>query len=300
MCAKNFMTVWRSCSRWNSRLDGNLFIVMIGCLLGGLGTVFDCQLVFNGFVGCFYGYINKTLDDYQTGSFYWVLRRAAQEEGIYKDAPTAQAYWQAVADKINALCDSGELTASKRHHNSTTPPIRMEYVPDVLAEGLRGLAYVSTFQDCEASLSYLTIGPVEDLAVWEEYLGSRTNHAAIAGTADPFYSPLQNFAFLILQWIRNIYAVLLPVGLIAALCLQLRRGWQMLKSKNGDGLLLWMVLLGVLGMALLRNFMIAFVEVASFNIGTYIMYLSTVHPLLILYAAAGILTALKMNRAQKE
>ena len=246
------------------------------------------------------GYINKKLDDYQTGSFYWVLRRAAQEEGVYKDAVTAQNYWKAVADKINALCDDGTLPASKMHHNSTTPPIRMEYVPDVIAEGIHSLGFVMTFQDCEASLSELTIGPLEDLNVWMDYLGSRTNHAAIAGTADPFYSPLQNFAYLILHIIRNIYAVALPIGLVAAVVLQLRRLVQMIRTKNGQGLMLWTVLLGVLFMGIFRAFMIAFVEVASFNIGTYVMYLSTVHPLLILYAAAGILTALKMNGAQKE
>lgn len=246
------------------------------------------------------GYINRELNDYQTGSFYWVMRRAAQEEGVYKDAVTAQNYWQAVADEVNALCDSGEIKAAKRHHNSTTPPIRMEYVPDVLQEGLHSLWFTATFQDCEASLSELTIGPVEDLAVWEEYLGSRTNHAAIAGTADPFYSPLQNFAYTILHWIRNVYAVLLPLALVAAAGLQIYQAVQMIRRKNGRGLLLWMVLLGVLGMALFRTFMIAFVEVASFNIGTYVMYLSTVHPLLILYAAAGVLTALPMNRAEKE
>ena len=47
------------------------------------------------------------------------------------------------------------------------------------------------------------------------------------------------------------------------------------------------IMLGLLGMALLRCAMIAFVEVASFNIGTYIMYLSTVHPLIILYSFIG-------------
>ena len=47
------------------------------------------------------------------------------------------------------------------------------------------------------------------------------------------------------------------------------------------------VLLGLVGMALLRCAMIAFVEVASFNIGTYVMYLSTVHPLLLLYSVTG-------------
>ena len=47
------------------------------------------------------------------------------------------------------------------------------------------------------------------------------------------------------------------------------------------------IMLGLVGMALLRCAMIAFVEVASFNIGTYVMYLSTVHPLIILYCFIG-------------
>lgn len=246
------------------------------------------------------GYLNKKLDDYQTGSFYWVLRRASQEEGVYKDAVTADAYWQAVADKVNQLCDSGELPASRRHHNSTTPPIRAEYVPDVIREGLHSLWYTATFQECDAWFSDLSIGPLPDLQVWQDYLGCRPNHAAVEGTAEPYYTPLQHLAYNILGLIRIVYMVLLLPALVVALLLQLRKGWQMLRRKNGNGLLLWVILAGVLGMAILRSFMIAFVEVASFNIGTYVMYLSTVHPLLILYAAAGILTALRMNGAQKE
>ena len=46
----------------------------------------------------------------------------------------------------------------------------------------------------------------------------------------------------------------------------------------------WLLLLGLLGMALLRCAMIAFVEVSSFGIGTSTMYLATVHPLFLLYA----------------
>ena len=44
-----------------------------------------------------------------------------------------------------------------------------------------------------------------------------------------------------------------------------------------------LLLFGLLAMAALRCGMIAFVEVSSFGIGTSTMYLSTVHPLLLLY-----------------
>ena len=70
--------------------------------------------------------------------------------------------------------------------------------------------------------------------------------------------------------------------------------WQLKKirrdifaKKFDDESMLNIVMLGLLGMALLRCAMIAFVEVASFNIGTYVMYLSTVHPLIIMYSFIG-------------
>ena len=60
-----------------------------------------------------------------------------------------------------------------------------------------------------------------------------------------------------------------------------------MNKKFDNESLLNIIMLGFVGMALLRCAMIAFVEVASFGIGTYVMYLSTVHPLLILYGFTG-------------
>lgn len=62
------------------------------------------------------------LDDYRAGSFYWAIRRAAQYEGIYADAATADAYWQSVADAINAACDNGTLPARSGKRSATSQP----------------------------------------------------------------------------------------------------------------------------------------------------------------------------------
>ena len=91
---------------------------------------------------------NPELDDYQSGSFYWALRKAAWNEGMYDSPQKAEEYWQQVADAINALCDSGQLEANGPKRSSTTPPIRLEYVPDVLVEGVRSLLHTLTFRDC--------------------------------------------------------------------------------------------------------------------------------------------------------
>ena len=99
----------------------------------------------------------------------------------------------------------------------------------------------------------------------------------------------------------ELYAVALPVAFAAAVALQGKNAAALLGDARkkrpivpGRGMLA-LLLAGLFAMALLRCFMIAFVEVASFNIGTYAMYLSTVHPLLLLFSAAGILPLWKEN-----
>lgn len=245
---------------------------------------------------------NPELDDYQSGSFYWAIRKAAYYEGVYDNAQKAEEYWQGVADTVNALCDAGELPSNGPKRTGTTPPIRAEYVGPVLAEGMRSLWYSLTFGGCEPyDAENLSIGPTEDLAVWGNYLGQHTNSAAQAGTALPYYSPLQRLVYFGLEAIRAVYAVALPVAFAAAVVLQVKNAAALLGDARkkrpiapGRGMLA-LLLAGLFAMALLRCFMIAFVEVSSFNIGTYAMYLSTVHPLLILFSAAGILTLWKEN-----
>ena len=247
---------------------------------------------------------NPELDDYQSGSFYWALRKAAWNEGVYDSPQKAEEYWQQVADAINALCDSGQLEANGPKRSSTTPPIRMEYVPDVLAEGVRSLLHTLTFRDCAPYYAdQRSLILPEDEAVYEAYLGQQVNSAARAGSDLPYYSPLQKLVFAGMEAIRLVYAVGLPVLFAAAVVLQIRQGFRLLQLRKQKAIqpgqaLLWVLLLGLVAMALLRCFMIAFVEVASFNIGTSTMYLSTVHPLFILFGGAGILTLWRKNQWQ--
>lgn len=247
---------------------------------------------------------NPELDDYQSGSFYWALRKAAWNEGVYDNPQKAEKYWQQVADAINALCDSGQLESNGPKRSSTTPPIRMEYVPDVLAEGVRSLLHTLTFRDCAPYYAdQRSLILPEDEAVYEAYLGQQVNSAARAGSDLPYYSPLQKLVFAGMEAIRLVYAVGLPVLFAAAVVLQIRQGFRLLQLRKQKTIqpgqaLLWVLLLGLVAMALLRCFMIAFVEVASFNIGTSTMYLSTVHPLLLLYSGAGILTLWRKNQWQ--
>ena len=103
--------------------------------------------------------------------------------------------------------------------------------------------------------------------------------------------------FGILQGVRCLYAVLLPLAFVYALYLNLKNIPAVFKSRRAEAILPWAMLWSLLFMAALRCAMIAFVEVSSFGIGTSTMYLATVHPLLILFAAVGILTGRRPRHA---
>lgn len=242
-------------------------------------------------------YMNPTSGDYRAGGFYWAVRLAAQQEGKYETALTAQSYWQQVADEINAACDSGLLPSEGGRRSGTAPSVRSEYILPVVQEAGYSLWFCATFQDCEPYYAdQRSIGTAEELAVYEDYLGSSANAAAQEGSDLPYYSPLQKLAYLGLNGVRLVYSVALPLALVLALFLQMRKAFRMKERRDW---LVWWILTGLLGMALLRVFLIAFMEVAAFQIGTYVMYLATVHPLLMVYALLGIYTGWEVRPWQR-
>ena len=227
-------------------------------------------------------------DDYRAGSFYWAIRRAAQYEGIYASAQTADAYWQQVADAINAACEDGTLPSRTGERAATNQPIRLSYVAPTLAETARSLLHVVTFADCAPYETARSIGTEEDIAQWSGYLHCGFNNAAEAGKDTPYYSPYQKLVFAGMGGITWLYRLLLVVGLLTGLVCHFGALPGMLRRRKAETAVLWLLLFGLLGMALLRCAMIAFVEVSSFGIGTSTMYLATVHPLLVLYAFVSV------------
>lgn len=228
------------------------------------------------------------LDDYRAGSFYWAIRRAAQFEGIYDTPQKADAYWQGVADAINAACDAGTLPSRTGERAATSQPIKASYVAPTLAETLRGIVHVVTFADCAPYEALRSIGTEEDMAQWSGYLHCGFNNAAEAGKDTPYYSPYQKLVFGIMEVITWGYRALLWLGLLAGVVCHFGALPRVLCRRTADTVVPWLLLFGILGIALLRCAMIAFVEVSSFGIGTSTMYLATVHPLFLLYAFVSV------------
>lgn len=238
------------------------------------------------------------LEDYRAGSFYWAIRRAAQYEGIYDTAAGAEAYWQTVADKVNAACEDGTLPTRSGRRSGTTQPIRAEYVLPTLQESVRSLGWVLTFQDCAPYETLRSIGTPEDFALWSGYLHCGLNGAAEAGKDTPYYSPNQKIVFALFGALRLVWAFALPVCFILAVLFWLRALPERVRAARRcfTALVPWALQTLLLFMAALRCGMIAFVEVSSFGIGTSTMYLATVQPLLVLFTALSFVWAIQQRR----
>ncbi|MDL2293550.1 hypothetical protein LJC60_02850 [Ruminococcaceae bacterium OttesenSCG-928-D13] len=234
--------------------------------------------------------------DYDSGSFYWALRLAAAELGYYDSPQASQAYFEGLARAINALCDDGTLAAGPRR-SGVSPPIRAEYIAPVTAEALYSLAFCAVFAQCDARSLWSTHAndPVfyaETIAPMEAFLHDTAQTATEAGSEAPYHSLSQRLRFLALDIIRYVYAALTPLALLAALAWQLLEGARLAKllrrrEPTGKAGLLWVLCLGLWLCILLRAFMIAFVTVASFHIGTFVMYLATIHPMMLLVGYIG-------------
>ena len=237
-----------------------------------------------------HGHVNPAIGDFQSGAFYWALRMARAEEGYYKDALTAQRYYEQLVEEIQQAVDDGRLKTANgktKLRTSSTPPIRMEYVPDVLAETFRGFAVSMLFEQCDP-LAERAVGTAEEISPVAEFINQPGAVALVPNTETPYLNPVRTVSHGILRGFVLVYRLCIPLMFAITLCWQLKKLREDIFSKKYDvESVLNIVLLGLVGMALLRCAMIAFVEVASFNIGTYVMYLSTVHPLLLLYSVTG-------------
>lgn len=235
-------------------------------------------------------YMNAAIGDYGSGAMYWAMREAAWDAGHYDDAVDAQEYFSQVYSDIQTAVSDGVLQTTNGKttlRNSITPPIKMEYVPDVLAETFAGFKTVMLFEQCDP-LAERAIGYPEEIQEVEDFIYQQGATACVENTDIPYLSPIRSIMHTVLRVFVQVYRYCIPLMFIISLLWQIKKLYADIVETRFDGeSMLNIILLGLLGMALLRCAMIAFVEVASFNIGTYVMYLSTVHPLIILYSFIG-------------
>ena len=237
------------------------------------------------------GYKNEAIGDFTSGAFYWALRQALASLGVYDSPQKARDYYTQLTRQIQQAVDSGRLkteNGSTKLRKSTTPPIKARYVPRVMAETLTGFKVCMLFEQCDP-LAERAVGRPDEIQPVEQFVHQNGATALIPYTDIPYLSPVRNIAHKFLRAVNVIYKIFIPIAFVSSVMWQIKRLRQALTDRKfalDD--MLNIILLGFIGMALLRCAMIAFMEVSSFGIGTYVMYLSTVHPLLIVYSVLGL------------
>ncbi len=227
-------------------------------------------------------YFHQETGDYKSGALYWAIRRRANETGVYESRTKAEAFWNNAAEEVEKYVRTVPDALPLR--SSLTPPIKTEYIPDVLSVGAETILNIIIWKDIipyQLALSDVTTGQIE---IWESFLHNKSNYSAVENSYLPYHTPFQSLCYKIMEWIillyRMITIVLLPVSAVATIS-----GFINFKKYNREKQLLLFILLGLAGMFVFRRFMITYMEVSAFGIGFYSMYVAVCYPIMTLIMA---------------
>ena len=239
--------------------------------------------------------------EFNAGGIHWALREAADKAGYYEGAGTARAFWQSVADEVNAACDEGLIPCEGRH-SGVMSPVRLRYVPATFEKFLETLKMLVLFEQTEP-VQELSIATPEQSAEWETYLHCTSTKAAKAGTSEPYFAPLQELAYLCLNIITWMARILIwPMMVLTAVWIARYVRRCIRGAREGvlpDDLAGCILAAGFFLTGLLRIAAVSFIFAVSFSIPPYLMYLLPVCPLLVFFLAFGTVKWYELYRAER-
>ncbi|MEG2770137.1 MAG: hypothetical protein RR902_04895, partial [Oscillospiraceae bacterium] len=250
----------------------------------------------DGYYGSFGNIKTK---EFGGGGFYWALRSAAESAGLTPDAITAKNFYQTLADDINHACDSGAIKTENGKINSTMMPFQPEYILPTLKEMASSFKTLFLFEQTNPFSTKLCVfaKETEQIDEIESFLHTKCTIAAQANTDLPYLSPLQNIFSKVLNIITFLFRILaFPCGIFAIIYLFscIKTFFNGFKTKLFSVKFMGAVVyIGVFASFIMRVAMISYVEAVAFNIGTYLMYLSSTAPLMLILFAIGSLKLLE-------
>ena len=163
-----------------------------------------------------YGLAHRS--EFMANGIHWMLREAAANAGVYATPETARAFWQAVADEVNAACDAGEVPAGRKH-SGVFSPVKAEYILPSLEKFGDEAAELLLFRQTSprAELSRM---PAWQAGQWQGFLHAPFSIAAVAGTAQPYFGGVRAAAYTLLDAVTWCMRVLVwPMLALAVLWL---------------------------------------------------------------------------------
>lgn len=249
-----------------------------------LGETLDNGSYYNGFG-------DAESRQFNAGGFYWALRRAVNDMGYYRDAQTAKTYYEQLAAAVNKVCDDGLIPGCGPKRSGTVTPFHPSYLTPTLQEMGRSFKMLLLFEDTAPYMDEMSSGKPTVQQEWEDYLYTGCTRVAAEGADTPYRNWFQSLCAGALQAVTWGMRILIWPALFLAFwqlgrdAKQVFQSWR--RREKAAGLLPAVLQLGLLLCVVLRVAMISYVEVSSFGIGTYLMYLSSAAPPLLLFAGLG-------------
>ena len=236
-----------------------------------------------------YGLAHRS--EFMANGIHWMLREAAANAGVYATPETARAFWQAVADEVNAACDAGEVPAGRKH-SGVFSPVKAEYILPSLEKFGDEAAELLLFRQTSprAELSRM---PAWQAGQWQGFLHAPFSTAAVAGTAQPYFGGVRAAAYTLLDaatWCMRVLVWPMLVLAVLWLCRYVPRCVRGVRQKAPPADMAGCVLmLGLFLTGLLRLVALAYLFAVSIKLEpASLMYMSpAVAPMMTFLAFAA-------------
>ena len=220
----------------------------------------------------------------EDGWFWWALKEAGENAGIYENAQTANEFYRKVYEEIEQAKKDGNLETQMSMPSNLMSPWKASYWVELPKTMIEITWYIINFEDVE-TVNYAV--DIPDDADGIRRFEAFTNNLAVGNTEDTNADYITKYVER-LNFIGNIYQISGAVIAIIAFICYIIMTMKLIKSKDkSDTLDAWLLITGV-GLSL-----VVLILGVSYNHITscyskYYMYLSGAYPLVTIVCIASI------------
>ncbi len=224
----------------------------------------------------------------EDGWFWWALKEAGENAGIYENAQTANEFYRKVYEEIEQAKKDGNLETQMSMPSNLMSPWKASYWVELPKTMIEITWYIINFEDVE-TVNYAV--DIPDDADGIRRFEAFTNNLAVGNTEDTNVDYITKYTEKYvdrLNFIGNIYQISGAVIAIIAFICYIIMTMKLIKSKDkSDTLDAWLLITGV-GLSL-----VVLILGVSYNHITscyskYYMYLSGAYPLVTIVCIASI------------
>ncbi len=217
----------------------------------------------------------------QGGWLHWALIRAVEEQGYYKDAKTANKYYQELADEINNAIDNGKIEGYQEKRVSIVPKFSYKEILETFIKSEKAIKYQTKYYLVNTEVQWSYKDDEKDVTMWQNVTTSKTDFV------EKYTGKFDKLKLEILKNIKIIYEKVNPcLFIISIICLIVEVIYFIRnKKKNYKQILL---ILGLATLYYCRIFIITFTSITMYSTAMNSMYLANTYGIQILFSLCSI------------